>query len=436
MTNDLCPNDPALLQSCVCTKNQNSLRVSQDINASVKYSCDPITADISVAQGVFAGYCGLGAGTTSFPTFAPPPGDMTYYITALPQYDSLVPCAQSGLSRGVMSATNELCPKDPAGLASCVCFKTGMPNWVSKVITSSVKYACSSTASQDLSSALAVWDYFCSAARAEVKPSVTESVPTTAFTNNLNGVGGQPTQTGTTNSGGGLNGGGGPSGTGGGDSENKPNIGMIVGGVVGGIAVIVLVGVAIFLLMRRRKAAQNGNSGDSEMVQDSFPPATATAVPSGGKSELDSIAVAGKPGATGGSGNGVSPVSAAHTPELKNHGPFAPPPPMPEMPAQYANSPQQPRQNELHGQDYRPELYGQQAYRPELQGQTGYSASAAVSPQSPAGANGLGGQQVHEAPGPYPNRSPQEMQGHAWMPPTQPQYYEMPGGGAASYGGR
>lgn len=211
---------------------------------------------------------------------------------------------------------------------------------------------------------------------------------------------------------------------------------MIVGGVVGGIAVIVLVGVAIFLLMRRRKAAQNGNSGDSEMVQDSFPPATATAVPSGGKSELDSIAVAGKPGATGGSGNGVSPVSAAHTPELKNHGPFAPPPPMPEMPAQYANSPQQPRQNELHGQDYRPELYGQQAYRPELQGQTGYSASAAVSPQSPAGANGLGGQQVHEAPGPYPNRSPQEMQGQAWMPPTQPQYYEMPGGGAASYGGR
>ncbi|KXJ88539.1 hypothetical protein Micbo1qcDRAFT_235844 [Microdochium bolleyi] len=456
--------NPALLQSCVCSKNQNSLRVSQVINSSVKYSCSPITADISAAQGVFAGYCGLGAGTTSFPTAAPPPGDMTYYITALPQYSALAKCAQYGVSQGVMSATYELCPNDPAGLASCVCLKTGMPNWVSKIITSSVKYSCSSTATQDLNSALSVWDYFCSAAKAEVKPSVTESVTTTAYTNNLPGLGGQSGQTGTTKSPGSPTGAGGtlaPGGSGGtandSDSEKKPNIGVIVGGVIGGIAVVVLVGVAIFFWMRRRNAARNGDGVDNAMVQNNFPPATTTAVPSSGKNELDATAVPIRPGTSGSSGNnaaalgtghGVSPVSAAHTPELKNHGPFPPPPPMPEMPSQYANAPHGP-QTELHGQDLRPELYGQQTYRPELQGQTAYypqqqpvsgvqtvySASSMVSPQSPGGPNGWGSQQVHEAPGPH-HIPPQELHGQAWMTPTQPQYYEMPGGGTASYGGR
>ncbi|KAH7028021.1 uncharacterized protein B0I36DRAFT_146374 [Microdochium trichocladiopsis] len=469
MTYDLCPEDPSLLQSCVCSKNQNSLRVSQIINSSVKYSCSPITADISVAQGVFAGYCGLGAGVTSFPVASPPPGQMTYYITALPQYSALAPCAQYGVSYGVMTNTYDLCPKDPAGLASCVCLKTGMPNIVSKIITSSVKYSCDSTATDDISSALSVWDYFCSAVKAEVSASVTESVSTAPHTGVLGGGGGSmPSQTGTSNSGGnggnGGNGGGGSLGgstgnpTGGNtDPERKPNIGAIVGGVVGGIAVVVLAGVAIFFCMRRKNAANA--QVDQAMAQNNLlnnPPPVVAASPSGGKSELDASAVALRPGTAGSAHSGtpgiptsISPVSASHTPELRPHGPYAPPPPMPEMPAQYAyaQQPQQPSKPELHGQEYRPELYGQQAFRPELQGQSTYypqqppngaqtvfSASSMVSPQSPAGSNGWG-QQVHEAPGSYHGQPPQtaELQGQQWATQGPPQYYEMPGGGAPSY---
>lgn len=98
---------------------------------------------------------------------------MTYYITDLPQYSSLAPCAASGLSYAVQSVrtplsyrwrlpltlpqqTWYLCPSGPQALASCVCLKDGMTNEVLKVITSSVKYECSSTALEDVSSAVAV----------------------------------------------------------------------------------------------------------------------------------------------------------------------------------------------------------------------------------------------------------------------------------------
>jgi hypothetical protein len=49
-----------------------------------------------------------------------------------------------------------LCPSGPQALASCVCLKDGMLSEVSKTITSSVKYECSSTATEDVASALAV----------------------------------------------------------------------------------------------------------------------------------------------------------------------------------------------------------------------------------------------------------------------------------------
>lgn len=49
-----------------------------------------------------------------------------------------------------------LCPSGPQALASCVCLKEGMTQEVLKVITSSVKWECSSTATEDVSSAVAV----------------------------------------------------------------------------------------------------------------------------------------------------------------------------------------------------------------------------------------------------------------------------------------
>ncbi len=51
-----------------------------------------------------------------------------------------------------------------------------MSRLVTNLITSSVKYSCESTASEDISSALGVFDYYCSAARALVTPGgITES---------------------------------------------------------------------------------------------------------------------------------------------------------------------------------------------------------------------------------------------------------------------
>lgn len=52
--------------------------------------------------------------------------------------------------------TYYLCPGGPQALASCVCIKDGMSAEVLKKITSSVKWSCSSTASEDISSAAAV----------------------------------------------------------------------------------------------------------------------------------------------------------------------------------------------------------------------------------------------------------------------------------------
>jgi len=80
---------------------------------------------------------------------------VTYFITDLPQFSSLAPCARSGLSSGVFANTYSLCPDGPQALASCACIKDGMSGYVSGAVTSSVKYECTSKAA-DISSALAV----------------------------------------------------------------------------------------------------------------------------------------------------------------------------------------------------------------------------------------------------------------------------------------
>ncbi|KAL2136443.1 hypothetical protein VTI74DRAFT_3676 [Chaetomium olivicolor] len=151
-----CPTEAPALASCACAKNQNSLAVSSLINTSAKSSCSGHMQDVSSAQAMFAAYCAMNNGTTSFPVPTNPPGDMTYYITDLPQYSSLAPCAADGLRYAVQSQSYNVCPGGPQALASCVCLKEGMTNEVLKTITSSVKEGCSSTATEDVSSAVAV----------------------------------------------------------------------------------------------------------------------------------------------------------------------------------------------------------------------------------------------------------------------------------------
>jgi hypothetical protein len=170
----LCPEPVSLYAPCICTKNENSLMVSRAINSNVKWSCDS-NDDVTSVQQMFAAYCNMLDGTTSFPTLSPPPGDMTYYITALDGYSSLVPCAQSAVSAAFREQTSSYCPDGPQALASCVCLRDSKSRFVSSVLTSEVKWSCSSTASEDISSAVAVLDYYCSAANGDVVATVEES---------------------------------------------------------------------------------------------------------------------------------------------------------------------------------------------------------------------------------------------------------------------
>ena len=172
MTFDKCPNGPSALNSCACTKNQNSFAASSSINSAVQNSCGTThTADISSAQAVFAGYCKLGAGVTSFPAQSALPGKMTYFITDMPIYSSLAPCAQEAVSFAIGDLTFSLCPADPGPLASCACVQDQNFLEVSKILTSSVKVQCTDTATEDISSAIEVYNAYCSAAKGLITPT-------------------------------------------------------------------------------------------------------------------------------------------------------------------------------------------------------------------------------------------------------------------------
>ncbi|KAL2162115.1 hypothetical protein VTH06DRAFT_7900 [Thermothelomyces fergusii] len=411
------------LASCACKKNQNSLVVSQLINASAKYWCSEHKADVSSAQAMFAAYCAMNDGTTKFPVPSSPPGDMSYYITDLPHYSSLAPCAASALSYAVQGQTYSLCPGGPQALASCVCFKEGVTSDVFKSLTSSVKWYCSSTATEDVSSAVAVLNYYCSAAEAKVTPP---GVSTSVKQSHPSRTGG-PRQTGDN---GATNGDkdevGNSSGSDGstqqdGDGESSessdgPSTGVIIGAVVGVVAGLSLIGGIIFVVMRARRGQHDrlGTPTGPPVPLDNY----------GGKPELpsDSVARPFSPPSpspsmlkTAGAArvDNVSPVSAT-TGSITS-----PPPPN--------------AQAELSGQGAffhcgrqtpqsipdRPELYGQGApatNRPELQ------AQGAMYPTIPPNTSELQGQgsPFHSA---NPHRP--ELAGQYNYPPQQPPYFQQ-----------
>jgi hypothetical protein len=172
LTGEKCPSGASALESCACTKDQISLAVSGSLSYYVTYSCGSThSEDIASAQAVFAGYCGLGAGISSFPSPSALAGAVTYHVTDLPIYSSLAKCAQSAVSYPILAQTNRDCPSNPRSLVSCICVKDGNLDAASSGITSSVKYNCGSTASADITSALAVLDYYCSAGKGLVTPA-------------------------------------------------------------------------------------------------------------------------------------------------------------------------------------------------------------------------------------------------------------------------
>ena len=122
---------------------------------------------------------------------------MTYYITALTQYSALAPCASyavsevldyvshlsitvevdvGDLTKALIQQSYNYCPGGVEALASCACIKESISGSISSSITASVKWSCDSTATADISSALAVFDFYCSAAKGLVEAAgVTES---------------------------------------------------------------------------------------------------------------------------------------------------------------------------------------------------------------------------------------------------------------------
>ncbi|KAI6375393.1 hypothetical protein MCOR25_002960 [Pyricularia grisea] len=241
MTNTYCPRNAVGLAACACQRNQNSQSISRVIDSSVRYSCASHSADMTSAQEMFSAYCKIAdSGTTAFPSPSPPPGDMTYFVTALPQFKSLASCPQYVVSSAISSQISQYCPRGVQALASCVCIKESMSPSVSSSISSNVKFSCS----QELTSALSVFDYYCSAARGEVKPtgiseSIAQSYP--------------PAQTGSNS----QQPGPGQSGAAGQDASQSsgsgPSTGVIAGAVVGGVVLLMLIGVAVFFLMRRAR---------------------------------------------------------------------------------------------------------------------------------------------------------------------------------------
>jgi len=110
----------------------------------------------------------IGNGTTSFPSPGSIPGTITYYITDLPTYNSLAPCAASAVSEVVLGLTETYCPSAPNALASCACFKNQNSAAISSAVVSYVEYECSSTASADVTSAVEVFNFYCEAAAGKV----------------------------------------------------------------------------------------------------------------------------------------------------------------------------------------------------------------------------------------------------------------------------
>jgi hypothetical protein len=85
---------------------------------------------------------------------------MSEAITNLPQYSALGQCAREALSEAVFQISSD-CPPAPSDYASCACSK----DQNSAIITSSISYGvleyCASTATDDVTSALGVFGFYC-----------------------------------------------------------------------------------------------------------------------------------------------------------------------------------------------------------------------------------------------------------------------------------
>ncbi|KFH45408.1 hypothetical protein ACRE_037520 [Hapsidospora chrysogenum ATCC 11550] len=249
-----CPEPVSLFAPCICGKENFDSQASKSISLSVSFSCGGYREDIDSAYIFYKAYCAMNDGTTSFPAPSSPEGDMSYHITALPQFQSLNQCAQSGLSSAVLKQSTWRCPSGVQELASCACFKAGAQPQVSSLISSRVTSFCDRSATADVASALDVFDYYCRAAAgdvvAEVSESIGETYPTAESRTGSGDSG--PEETGGGSSGEGGDGGGG---------VNKTAViaASVLGGVVG---IALIVGVGLYVRRRKKRASRRDPTAD------------------------------------------------------------------------------------------------------------------------------------------------------------------------------
>ncbi|PMB64454.1 hypothetical protein BM221_009843 [Beauveria bassiana] len=289
--NEGCPTVANMWAPCACSKKNVVDQINASLGQEVRKSCSNAD-DVTLASSFYTQFCAMNEGTTSFGAMPGPPGDksgafvanakllmlyqVSYYITALPQFSSLRPCAQTGIVEAVMSQSTYLCAAGPQALASCVCLKPGILGKASQVLTSSVKYNCDNTALADVSSAASVLDYYCQAAQNKVVATVSQSIPETkaASTRPTSGGSGTPQNTGTANGGGGEStdsksgGSGSSSGSGGGLSKGA----IIAIAVLGALVVIGLLAFIAIFIRRRNRKAKAAESADITTGQAPYPP--------------------------------------------------------------------------------------------------------------------------------------------------------------------
>ncbi|KAF4336379.1 hypothetical protein FBEOM_9745 [Fusarium beomiforme] len=325
-----CPEAAELKAPCVCDKKDVVHDISSTLKSAVKYSCSN-NGDVTSAQNFYSEFCQMNNGTTSFARPKGPPGDMTYYITAMPQFKSLDKCAQSGIAT---AQSSWLCGDGPQELASCICIKSGMSKIVSSSLTERVKDYCDSTHIANVTSAIDVFRYYCSAAEslvvATVSQSIFQSYPTASSRaisgTTVPGMTGSVAATAT-------------SGTdatedtdtahGGKDQEESKTVIVPIVGGVAGAAIAVALGAGLFLLIRRKRQRQNkgeelSNNADGPPEYTGHPELMGNSTYIKGQaappfvSELSSTSSL-KPELGGGQGIVELPPNHAPTAELQAH---------------------------------------------------------------------------------------------------------------------
>lgn len=159
LTYKQCAPDVTGLASCVCTKDQNLAAVSTDISTNVLSNCGATASeDVSSAAALLKNYCTQSPNANPFP---PITNGVSQYITDLPAYSDLGPCASNALGYIVGSMTYNKCPGAASALVSCACLKNQNSLLISGDINKSVFSSCGTTHSQDVASAHAVFAGYC-----------------------------------------------------------------------------------------------------------------------------------------------------------------------------------------------------------------------------------------------------------------------------------